>query len=54
LTPEILAHIAQRRREQPDLRTGDLQAELRQTFGLVIHPRSLQRLFYGQKKQPSR
>lgn len=54
LTPEILAHIARRRRERPDLRTGDLQAELQQTFGLVIHPRSLQRLFYGQKKQPSR
>jgi transposase len=54
LTPEILAHIAQRRRERPDLRTGDLLAELRQRFGLAIHQRSLQRLLYGKKKLPSR
>ena len=54
LTPEILAHIAQRRRERPDLRTGDLLAELQRTFGLAIHQRSLQRLLYGKKKLPRR
>jgi transposase len=54
LTPEILAHIAQRRRERPDLRTGDLLAELRQRFGLAIHQRSLQRFLYGNKKLSSR
>lgn len=54
LTPEILAHIAQRRRERPDLRTGDLLAELRHHFGLAIHQRSLQRLLYGKKKLPCR
>lgn len=54
LTPEILAHVAQRRRERPDLRTGDLLAELQQIFGLVIHRRSLQRLLHIKKKLPSR
>ena len=54
LTPEILAHVAQRRRERPDLRTGDLLAELQQIFGLVIHRRSLQRLLYVKKKLSSR
>jgi transposase len=49
LAREILAHIAQRRRERPDLRTGDPLAELRQRFGLAIHQRSLQRFLYGNK-----
>jgi transposase len=54
LTPEILAHIVERRRERPDLRTGDLLAELRQNFGLIVHQRSLQRLLQGKKKLPRR
>jgi transposase len=37
LTPEILAYIEQRRTERPAWRVGDPQADLRRTFGLIIH-----------------
>ncbi|HEY2781206.1 MAG TPA: helix-turn-helix domain-containing protein [Steroidobacteraceae bacterium] len=53
LTPEVLSHIEQRRRERPNLRAGDLVADLQHTFGLTIHRRSLERLLTGQKKLPS-
>jgi transposase len=54
LTPEILAHIAQRRREHPDWGAGELLTELRRTFGLTIHRRSIERVLQGKKKSPSR
>ena len=50
LTPEVLAHIEQRRREQPDWRARDVQTELQQHFGLTIHRRSLERVLHGKKK----
>ena len=53
LTPKVLSHIEQRRRERPNLRTSDLLADLQRTFGLTIHRRSLERLLSGQKKLPS-
>jgi len=49
LTPDVLSHIEQRRRERPNLRTSDLLADLQRTFGLTIHRRSLERLLKGQK-----
>lgn len=52
LTPAVLSHIEQRRRERPNLRASDLLADLRRTFGLTIHRRSLERLLRGQKKLP--
>jgi transposase len=54
LTPEILEHIEQCRRERPDWGTGELLAELRRTFGLTIHRRSLERVLQGKKKLASR
>lgn len=54
LTPEVVAHLERRRREQPDWRTGDLQADLQRTFGLTIHRRSLERMLRGKKKLSSR
>jgi transposase len=54
LTPEVLLHIEQRRRERPNLRAGDLLAELQSTFGLTIHRRSLERLLGGKKKLQNR
>lgn len=54
LTPEVLSHIEQRRRERPNLRASDLLADLQRTFGLALHRRSLERLLSGQKKLPSR
>jgi transposase len=54
LTPEVLLHIEQRRREQPNLRAGDLLPELQRTFGLSIHRRSLERLLSGKKKLSNR
>jgi transposase len=52
LTPEVLSHIEQRRRERPTLRISDLLVDLQRTFGLTIHRRSLERLLRGQKKLP--
>lgn len=52
LTPEILAHIEQRRRERPDWRTSDMQTDLQQRFGLTVHRRSLERVLRGKKKLP--
>jgi transposase len=43
LTPEVLS------RERPNLRAGDLVADLQHTFGLTIHRRSLERMLTGQK-----
>jgi len=53
LTPEILLHLEQRRRERPNLRTGDLLADLQRTFGLTLHRRSIERLLSRQKKLSS-
>jgi transposase len=53
LTPEILLHIEQRRRERPNLRAGDLLTELQRMFGLSIHRRSLERLLSVKKKLAS-
>lgn len=50
LTPEVLAHIEQRRHERPDWRARDVQTELQQHFGLTIHRRSLERVLHGKKK----
>jgi transposase len=50
LTPEILAHIEQRRRERPDWRARDAQTELQQRFGLNVHRRSLERALRSKKK----
>jgi transposase len=52
LTPEILAHIEQRRRERPDWRTSDMRTDLQQRFGLTVHRRSLERVLRGKKKLP--
>ena len=52
LTPQILAHLERRRREQPDWGIGQLLSELQQTFGLTIHRRSLERVLRGKKKLP--
>jgi transposase len=54
LTPEILAHIEQRRSERPDWRTSDLVADLQRTFRLTIHRRSLERVLRGKKNLSSR
>jgi transposase len=54
LTPEILAHIEQRRSERPDWRTSDLVADLQRTFRLTIHRRSLERVLRGKKKLSNR
>jgi transposase len=54
LTPEILAHIEQRRSERPDWRTSDLVADLQRTFRLTIHRRSLERVLRGEKNLSSR
>lgn len=53
LTPEILAHIEQRRTERHAWRVSDLQADLQRTFGLTIHRRSLERVLRGKKKLSS-
>lgn len=50
LTPEVLAHIERRLREQPSLGTAELLAELEHSFGLSIHRRSLERVLRGKKK----
>lgn len=52
LTPEILTHIEQRRRERPDWRTRDLLTEIQDCFGLTVHRRSLERVLRGKKKLP--
>lgn len=54
LTPEVVAHLERRRRERPDWRTGDLQADLQRTFGLTVHRRSLERMLRSKKKLSSR
>jgi transposase len=53
LTPEVVAHLERRRRERPDWRTSDLQADLQRTFGLTVHRRSLERMLRGKKKLSS-
>lgn len=54
LTPEVVAHLERRRRERPDWRTGDLQADLQRTFGLTVHRRSLERMLRDKKKFSNR
>ena len=54
LTPEVLLHIEQCRRERPNLRAGDLLPELQRKFGLTVHRRSLERLLRGKKKLSNR
>jgi transposase len=54
LTPEVVAHLERRRRERPDWRMGDLQADLQRTFGLTVHRRSLERMLRDKKKLSNR
>ena len=54
LTPVVLLHIEQCRRERPNLRAGDLLPELQRKFGLTVHRRSLERLLAGKKKLSNR
>ena len=52
LTPQVLAHLERRRRERPEWGIRELLAELRESFGLTIHRRSLERVLRGKKKLP--
>jgi transposase len=54
LTPEVQAHLERRRHERPDWRTDDLLADLKRTFGLTVHRRSLERILRSKKKLSSR
>jgi transposase len=43
LTPPVVAFLHERRAHQPQLRPGDLARLVRERFGLVLHPRSIER-----------
>jgi transposase len=51
LTNAVLAFVRQLREEDPSLRPADLATRLRQTYGITVHPRSIERaLARSQKK----
>jgi transposase len=51
LTNAVLAFVRQLREEGPSLRPADLATRLRQTYGITVHPRSIERaLARSQKK----
>jgi transposase len=51
LTTAVLGFLRQQREEDPSLRTADLATRLKQTYGITVHPRSIERaLARSQKK----
>jgi transposase len=53
LTPEVLEFIRQERAAQPSLRGAALAERIQERWGVVIHPRSIERgVLRQQKKRP--
>lgn len=51
LTTAVLAFVRQLREEDPSLRPAELATRLKQTYGITVHPRSIERaLARSQKK----
>jgi transposase len=51
LTATVLAFVRQLREEDPSLRPAELVIRLKQTYGITVHPRSIERaLARSQKK----
>jgi transposase len=51
LSEEVLRFVAQRKAEDPSLRSGDLARLVRGRFHLEVHPRSIERALGHQEKK---
>jgi transposase len=51
LTPQVLEYVRQIRSEQPSLGIAQVGAAIREHFGVVIHPRSIERAVARQEKK---
>jgi transposase len=51
LTPEVLAFLQQARSAQPSLRFPELAQRVKERFGVLVHPRSIERQLRRQKKR---
>jgi transposase len=51
LTPEVLAFLQQARVAQPSLHLEELVRLVKEQFGVVVHPRSIERQLWRQKKR---
>jgi transposase len=51
LTPEVLKFLRQARVAQPSLRFQELAQRVKERFGVLVHPRSIERQLLRQKKR---
>ena len=52
LNSEVMEFLARSRAEQPSLASQDLAGMIREKFGLVVHPRSIERALVRHQKKP--
>ena len=51
LTTAVLAFVRQLREEDPSLRPADLATRLKRTYGITVHPRSIERALARSEKK---
>jgi transposase len=51
LTGEVMEFLSQARAKDSSLRTDDLVLMVKEEFGVVVHPRSIERQLFRQKKR---
>ncbi len=54
LTPEVVAFMAAALEEEPELRAPELVARIEESFGLAVHPRSVERALERSRRPKSR
>jgi transposase len=54
LTPEIVTFVIAALDDDPDLRSADLVQRIEESFGVVVHPRSVERALERAKEPKSR
>ena len=52
LTPKVLEYVRQIRSHQPSLGMLQVTAAIREHFGIIVHPRSIERALARQEKKP--
>lgn len=54
LTPEIVAFLATAREEEPEMRAPELARRVEESFGVAVHPRSVERAIERSRRPKSR
>jgi len=54
LSAEVMEHLAQALAEDPDLRAPELARRVEETFGVTVHPRSVERALERSQEPKSR